>query len=115
MYEENFCIRRIKELMEKNHFNTYRLASKAGISLSTLTSMFDKNTDPRVQTLEKICFRFSVFRTLLPGPDRRSGISAERLRPSVPLSKGTSDILSQLSVPKCPGAAGTQIRKSTTL
>lgn len=55
MYEENFCIRRIKELMEKNDFNAYRLASKAGISLSTLTSMFDKNTDPRVQTLEKIC------------------------------------------------------------
>ena len=55
MYEENFCIRRIRELMEKNHFNAYRLASKAGISLSTLTSMFDKNTDPRVQTLEKIC------------------------------------------------------------
>lgn len=55
MYEENFCIKRIKELMEKNHFNPYRLASKAGISLSTLTSMFDKNTDPRVQTLEKIC------------------------------------------------------------
>lgn len=55
MYEENFCIRRIKELMENNHFNAYRLASKAGISLSTLTSMFDKNTDPRVQTLEKIC------------------------------------------------------------
>ena len=44
MYEENFCIRRIKELMENNHFNAYRLASKAGISLSTLTSMFDKNT-----------------------------------------------------------------------
>lgn len=55
MYEENFCIRRIKELMEKNNFNAYRLACKAGISLSTLTSMFDKNTDPRVQTLEKIC------------------------------------------------------------
>lgn len=55
MYEENFCIRRIKELMAKNNFNTYRLARKAGISLSTLTSMFDKNTDPRVQTIEKIC------------------------------------------------------------
>lgn len=55
MYEENFCIKRIKELMKQNHFNTYRLASKAGISLSTLTSMFEKNTDPRVQTLEKIC------------------------------------------------------------
>ena len=55
MYEENFCIRRIKELMEKNNFNAYRLASKSGVSLSTLTSMFNKNTDPRVQTLEKIC------------------------------------------------------------
>ena len=54
MYDENFCIKRIKELMEKNHFNKYRLA-KAGVSLSTLTSMFNKNTDPRVQTLEKIC------------------------------------------------------------
>ena len=55
MYDENFCIKRIKELMAKNHFNKYRLASKAGVSLSTLTSMFNKNTDPRVQTLEKIC------------------------------------------------------------
>lgn len=55
MYEENFCIKRIKELMEKNHFSAYRLASKAGISLSTINSMFDKNTEPRVQTLEKIC------------------------------------------------------------
>jgi len=55
MYEENFCIQRIRELMEKNNYNTYRLASKSGISLSTLASMFKKNTDPRVQTIEKIC------------------------------------------------------------
>ena len=55
MYEENFCIRRIRELMKKNNFNLYRLAKKSGISLSTLTSMFEKNTDPRVQTIEKIC------------------------------------------------------------
>lgn len=55
MYKENFCIRRIRELMEQNDFNTYRLARKSGVSLSTLTSMFAKNTDPRVQTIEKIC------------------------------------------------------------
>ncbi len=55
MYEENFCIKRIKELMERNNYNPYRLAKKSGISLSTLTSMFEKNTDPRVQTIEKIC------------------------------------------------------------
>lgn len=55
MYEENFCIKRIRELMAKNDFNPYRLAKKSGISLSTITSMFEKNTDPRVQTIEKIC------------------------------------------------------------
>ena len=55
MYEENFCIKRIKELMKQNGWNSYRLSCKSGVSLSTLTSMFQKNTDPRVQTIEKIC------------------------------------------------------------
>lgn len=55
MYEENFCVRRIRELMAKNDFNAYRLARKSGIALSTINSMFEKNTDPRVQTIEKIC------------------------------------------------------------
>lgn len=55
MYEENFCLRRIRELMEQNDYNVYRLGRKSGIATSTLNSMFEKNTDPRVQTIEKIC------------------------------------------------------------
>ena len=55
MFEENFCIKRIKELMEKNGYNTYRLAKQSGISLSTLSSMFEHNTERRIETLEKIC------------------------------------------------------------
>ena len=55
MFEENFCIKRIKELMEKNGYNTYRLAKQSGISLSTLSSMFEHNMEPRIETLEKIC------------------------------------------------------------
>ena len=55
LYEENFCIKRIRELMEKNNFNPYQLAKKSGVALSTLTSMFAKNTDPHIQTLDKIC------------------------------------------------------------
>ena len=55
MFEENFCIKRIKEMMEKNGYNTYRLAKQSGISLSTLSSMFEHNTEPRIETLEKIC------------------------------------------------------------
>ena len=55
MVEENYCIKRIRELMEKNGYNTYRLAKQSGISLSTLSSMFENNTEPRIETLEKIC------------------------------------------------------------
>ena len=55
MFEVNFCIKRIRELMEKNGYNTYRLAKQSGISLSTLSSMFEHNTEPRIETLEKIC------------------------------------------------------------
>lgn len=55
MFEENYCIKRIRELMEKNGYNTYRLAKQSGISLSTLSSMFENNTEPRIETLEKIC------------------------------------------------------------
>ena len=55
MFEENFCIKRIRELMEKNGYNTYRLAKQSGISLSTLSSMFEHNTEPRIETQEKIC------------------------------------------------------------
>ena len=55
MYNENFCIRRIKELMKKNDDTLYRLSKRSGVSLSTLASMFEKNTDPRVETIEKIC------------------------------------------------------------
>lgn len=55
MHNENFCIRRIKELMKKNDDTLYRLSKRSGVSLSTLASMFEKNTDPRVETIEKIC------------------------------------------------------------
>ena len=44
MYNENFCIRRIKELMKRNGYNTYHLSKQSGVSLSTLSSMFEKNT-----------------------------------------------------------------------
>ena len=55
MYKENYCIQRIKELMTKNGFTSYQLAKKSGVSLSTLLSMFQKNTEPQIKTLEKIC------------------------------------------------------------
>lgn len=55
MYDENFCIRRIKELMKRKGYTLYVLSKQSGVSLSTLSSMFDKNTEPRVETIEKIC------------------------------------------------------------
>lgn len=55
MFEENFCVKRIKELMAKNEYTPYKLAQQSGISLSTLSSMFEHNTEPRIDTLQKIC------------------------------------------------------------
>ena len=41
--------------MEKNGFTSYQLAKQSGVSLSTLLSMFEHNTQPRVETIEKLC------------------------------------------------------------
>lgn len=60
MYEENFCIKRIRELMEQNDFNAYRLAKKSGIAHSTVKSMLEKNTEPHIETLRKFCAAFGI-------------------------------------------------------
>ena len=71
MYEENFCIKRIKELMEKNGYNTYRLAKQSGISLSTLSSacnisiaqFFERSSTDLTEEQAEI---LSLFNSLTP-------------------------------------------------
>lgn len=79
MLSLNDVLVRIDELCEKIGFSHYRLAKQAGIPLSSLNSMFDRNTTPTVATLEKLCkglgitmYEFFKYTSPLPNEEEQS-------------------------------------------
>ena len=46
---------RIKELMSKKNISEYRLAKLSGLSQSTISNIFNRNTAPTLPTIEAIC------------------------------------------------------------
>ena len=48
-------IARISELMEKQGWTRYQLAKASGLSQSTISNMYQRNTVPSVSTIETIC------------------------------------------------------------
>ncbi len=46
---------RIREILRKRNWTVYRLGEESGIQSSTLTNMFNRDTNPTIPTLEKIC------------------------------------------------------------
>lgn len=51
---------RIRQLMEQRGWSEYRLAKESGLSQSTITKIFDRNTAPTLPTLEAICKTFHI-------------------------------------------------------
>ena len=51
---------KIKKLQNEKGWSTYQLSIESGITLSTLTNMFSRNTCPKVDTLEKLCDAFNI-------------------------------------------------------
>lgn len=51
---------RIKQLMAQRGWTEYRLALKCGLSQSTISNIFRRNTTPSVATLETICKAFGI-------------------------------------------------------
>ena len=51
---------RIRELLEERGWTEYRLAKEAGLSQSTISNLFKRNTVPSVSTLELICGGFGI-------------------------------------------------------
>ena len=51
---------RIRELMEERQWSEYRLALASGLSQSTISNIFKRNTVPSVATLEAICAAFGT-------------------------------------------------------
>lgn len=72
---------RIKELMEKQSLNQYKLAKLAGLPLSTLSNMFTKTTCPTIPTLEKICDGLGIsMAEFFSNGDKPDALSLEQTR-----------------------------------
>ena len=51
---------RIRELMAERQWSEYRLALESGLSQSTISNIFSRNTMPSIPTLESICKGFGI-------------------------------------------------------
>ena len=51
----NPVLDKIKKMLQERNWTYYRLAKESGLPYSSLNSMFQKNTQPTLPTLEKIC------------------------------------------------------------
>ena len=53
-------LKRIDEIMRKQHLNDYQLSKLSGLSTSTISNMRKRNTIPPIATLEYICDSFDM-------------------------------------------------------
>ena len=63
MVDENYIIDRIEKLCEEKQLSRYRLAQKAGIAQSSLSTLLNRKSMPTIQTLEKICVGLDITLT----------------------------------------------------
>lgn len=82
--ELNKILVKIKLLMEKRQWTMYRLAKESGIPYSSLNSLFQKNNQPTISTLERICDGLNIsmgefFSTQILQNDNAQTLSTEEL------------------------------------
>lgn len=58
--EHNKLLTKIQELLDERNWTLYKLAKESGIPYSSLNSLFLKDNQPTVATLEKICSGFHI-------------------------------------------------------
>lgn len=51
----NKTLQKIQEQLEQRNWSMYKLAKEANIPYSSLNALFQKNNQPTLSTLEKIC------------------------------------------------------------
>jgi len=51
---------RIEQLMHQRSWSVYRLSKESGLSQSTLSHVFRKDSEPTISTLETICRAFGI-------------------------------------------------------
>lgn len=58
--ELNKTLLQIQKLLTERNWSLYKLAKESGIPYSSLSSLFQKNNQPTISTLEKICNGFHI-------------------------------------------------------
>lgn len=58
--ENNTTLNRIQELCQQRGWSLYKLAKESDIPYSSLNNIFQRNTQPTISTLEKICAGFQI-------------------------------------------------------
>lgn len=58
--ELNAILLKMRALMNQRGWSIYRLAKESGIPYSSLNSLFQKNNQPTLPTIEKICDGFHI-------------------------------------------------------
>lgn len=53
-------LEKITKLREEHHWSEYQLAEKSGLTQSTISSWYRKNTLPSIPSLTKICNAFEI-------------------------------------------------------
>ncbi|MDO4329075.1 MAG: helix-turn-helix transcriptional regulator [Lachnospiraceae bacterium] len=53
-------IKKITTLTKERGWSTYKLASRSGLSASTIANIYRRNTVPSITTLEAICDAFGI-------------------------------------------------------
>ncbi len=69
---------RITELMTRHGWTEYRLAKECGLSQSTISNMFSRNTTPSIPTLEIICSAFGITLAQFFSEGEQAGLSDEQ-------------------------------------
>lgn len=56
----NETLRKIQELLDERGWSLYKLAKESGIPYASLSSLFQKNNQPTIATLRRICAGFHI-------------------------------------------------------
>lgn len=57
---ENDTLLKIRKMMEQRDWTVYQLAKESSIAYSSLNNLFQRNTEPTLPTLRKICAGLGV-------------------------------------------------------
>lgn len=53
-------LKKITELREERNWSAYKLAQESGLSVTTISSWYNKNIIPTIPTLQKVCDGFGI-------------------------------------------------------